>query len=1046
MLGEIFKRIIKEYPFTEDEREKRPFKGDSTATYMRRDASEGLGNIIKSSYDLDDYKTHFSPGIGSWNHDPWGGILKYEITKTFKKGFYIGYAFINGGKGICLSLGQAYDAIIENNDIDDVEGELNSRARFLRKYLSKIPEGFLNPENDIDNEKRQDIGPGHIIDKFYSIDDLDNEKMLLDDLYVMMELYNELIPIYKEKFMDNAILEDKKNYEIKKWTFAINNDFYPDLKEQDEIKWNSAKSVKKGDIILVYTGAPYSSIGFILKAITDPFEDPEIRKDWNKPAVVVRKIAEMSNPIKFSELKENSILREWGAVKMGFRGSNFKMTNEEWEELKKLILEKNSGLKNEMVELTDSYSNYAELKTIMDADEIKKAQNEFAERFKEIKDEIIEASPGASKMDMLWSSKLNIWASFGESNTYYFNPFGIGKPVPNSVNKTTVEINFPYEGINRRISGVFAKDSLGDIYLLHRGNLGGKFAGKKLLEENYNKNWVKITDGDIKSNLILIGRLNEPDFPEKVKKFVFEVNRIKNGTSTEKNGDLEIKPNIWKITPGSIKEKEQEKLWPLYKKEGFIGIGWLHDARSYLEFQDIDELKAALYEFHPYYKDKDATTAANMIWDFTYNIKKGDLIIANAGRGKILGIGIIKSDYIDPMSTENPGIFDYFWHLRKVNWVITDEMPLDTPYFFDMKTVTKLNETKWNKIKEAYIKKYSHYEKIFKELENEDLRTVPKDCPLISMDPSNIETTLKINPKTLDQVCGTLNSRKHILLTGAPGTGKTNLAEDICKIASAKNFSDGYILTTATSDWTTFDTIGGYMPDEYAKLNFEDGKFLQAIRENKWLIIDEINRADIDKAFGQLFTVLSGQGVELPFKNNGKSIKIRPSNENRSYYDEEASTYKVGKNWRILATMNVYDKDYLFEMSYAFMRRFTFIYIDLPEDQEFKELFELWKDDLSQNYVELIEKLLEINKHRQIGPAIFKDIIEFVNEMEKMESQNNIVADAVISYILPQLEGLDDLKIRKIWNIFKTTFEDSYEIKKRLEEISGIQLEKSQSE
>ena len=170
-----------------------------------------------------------------------------------------------------------------------------------------------------------------------------------------LESFKTLI-LDKNPELENIIapLESKHSLEenkIKKWTFAINKDFYNDLKEQDKIKWNSAKSVKKGDIILIYTGSPYSSIGFILEATTDPFEDPEIRKDWKRPAVMVQKIAEILEPIKFSELKENLILCEWGAVKMGFRGSHFKMSDEEWMELQKLILDKNPELESKILDL-----------------------------------------------------------------------------------------------------------------------------------------------------------------------------------------------------------------------------------------------------------------------------------------------------------------------------------------------------------------------------------------------------------------------------------------------------------------------------------------------------------------------------------------------------------------------------------------------------------------------------------------------------------------------------------------------------------------------
>ena len=75
----------------------------------------------------------------------------------------------------------------------------------------------------------------------------------------------------------------------------------------------------------------------------------------------------------------------------------------------------------------------------------------------------------------------------------------------------------------------------------------------------------------------------------------------------------------------------------------------------------------------------------------------------------------------------------------------------------------------------------------------------------------------------------------------------------------------GYLPTTATTEWTTFETIGGFQPTADG-LIFRPGLFVDAIETGRWLVIDELNRSNFDRAFGQLFTVLSGQAVVLPFK------------------------------------------------------------------------------------------------------------------------------------------------------------------------------------
>ena len=302
---------------------------------------------------------------------------------------------------------------------------------------------------------------------------------------------------------------------------------------------------------------------------------------------------------------------------------------------------------------------------------------------------------------------------------------------------------------------------------------------------------------------------------------------------------------------------------------------------------------------------------------------------------------------------------------------------------------------------------------------------VIKKYELLSIKPELLESKLKgfaISTDIVNRLCASLNSGKHIIIDGTPGTGKTEISVRFSKVASENNFIDGYVLTTATSDWSTFDTIGGLMPNEDGSLEFRQGKFLEAIEKNKWLIIDEINRSDIDKAFGQLFTVLSGQDVELPYKQKGKSIKIKNWDENFCKYDEETATYYIGHNWRIIGTMNVDDKDSLFDLSYAFMRRFMFIELDLPSPDDYKKLIEMWANDLDEDYSRKLIQIYGIIEYRKLGPAIFKDMISYISARSELGSPdyNLVLGEAIDSYILPQLEGLN----RKTFNEIEKFFDD----------------------
>lgn len=276
-----------------------------------------------------------------------------------------------------------------------------------------------------------------------------------------------------------------------------------------------------------------------------------------------------------------------------------------------------------------------------------------------------------------------------------------------------------------------------------------------------------------------------------------------------------------------------------------------------------------------------------------------------------------------------------------------------------------------------------------------------------------IKGPILIEDTPVNQIITILNANRHLIMTGPPGTGKTTISTNLAMQAVKTNFISGYLLTTATTDWTTFDTIGGYMPQSDRELTFTPGIVLRAIRENKWLIIDEINRADMDKAFGPLLTILSGQDVELPFTDKqGNPIRICHAQGLKSYYHEESARYLVGDNWRIIGTMNTLDKNSLFALSYALMRRFGFVHINNPSAARLHSIINGRVQDGHLTNIDAgkIERLLALAP-RELGPAILIDMLNYMKERKGPDA----FFESVVAYVLPQFEGLSVEAITKFF-------------------------------
>ena len=251
-----------------------------------------------------------------------------------------------------------------------------------------------------------------------------------------------------------------------------------------------------------------------------------------------------------------------------------------------------------------------------------------------------------------------------------------------------------------------------------------------------------------------------------------------------------------------------------------------------------------------------------------------------------------------------------------------------------------------------------------------------------------------------------LLKRKQVIFQGPPGTGKTYVAQKLAEhLAGSK---ERVTLVQFHPSYAYEDFVQGYRPsllEGQPGFELKDGPLLQAAQHareepdaNHFLVIDEINRGNLAKVFGELYFLLE-------YRNERLRLQYQADTE-----------FSLPENLYILGTMNTADRSIPL-VDLALRRRFYFVEFH-PDDEPIKGLLRKWLQEKAPDVgwvadvIDLVNKKLEDDRHVAIGPSYFMGTDEEGNAVATDEiSVRRIWKHSVLPYIEEHLFGnLDSMK------------------------------------
>ena len=295
------------------------------------------------------------------------------------------------------------------------------------------------------------------------------------------------------------------------------------------------------------------------------------------------------------------------------------------------------------------------------------------------------------------------------------------------------------------------------------------------------------------------------------------------------------------------------------------------------------------------------------------------------------------------------------------------------------------------------------------------------------------DNTKMTKEELYDEIKNLLKANHNLVLTGAPGTGKTYMACEVAKLMGAEikfvQFHPSYDYTDFVEGLRPTDSLEGQIGFERKDGIFKEfcrEAIVKALREQKKtvavsnvqkvnekpfvLIIDEINRGDASKIFGELF-----YAIDPGYRGKTENLVQTQYQNLVSDTDVFAKGFYVPENVYILATMNDIDRS-VECMDFAMRRRFVWKEIT-PSDTDYM-LSNLGKAQEAQEKMKALNAEIATTEGLgyayQIGPAYFKKLEKNGNDFDKLWTIN------IEPLLKEYLRGFRDAE--KLLNGFKEAY------------------------